>query len=155
MSACQTWIERLTLTDFRNHCGTTIEAGARPVVLLGANGAGKTNILEAVSLIAPGQGLRRANYSDLARQSGRGTWAVSARLHAHGDTVSIGTGLTGEENSGRTVRIDGTAQKGSGALADFVEMVWLTPALDGLFTGARRRQAALSRPPGPLSRSGA
>lgn len=132
------WIERIALTNFRNYRSAVIEPGPRPVVLLGANGAGKTNMLEAVSLIAPGQGLRRAAYDAVARQGGQGDWAVAARVRLGGMAVDIGTGLkcdSADERSGRIVRIDGAAKSGSGALADVIEMVWLTPAMDGLFTG--------------------
>ncbi len=139
------WVERLTLTDFRNHAHLSQSFDARPVVLTGPNGAGKTNLIEAISLLAPGQGLRRAPYPEIARR-GADAWAVAARVHTPIGPVDIGTGLTGvsaaSNRTGRTVRIDGETQSGSGILAEHVEMVWLTPAMDGLFTGAggdRRR----------------
>ncbi len=140
-------VERLTLANFRNHASLTIELSPRPVLLIGPNGAGKTNLLEAVSLLAAGQGLRRAPFSDLARTDGDGSWAVAARVHGRQGALDIGTGLSahgagGAERTGRAVRIDGVSRAGSGALADHVEMVWVTPAMDGLFTGAasERRQ---------------
>lgn len=147
------WVERLTLTNFRNYAAAQLELTPAPVVLLGHNGAGKTNLLEAVSLLAPGQGLRRAPFSQLARIGGVGDWAVAARVHTPHGTVGIGTGrLPGQDaaeaasRTGRLVRIDGITQSGSGALADWVEMVWLTPAMDGLFTGpASERRAFLDR----------
>lgn len=139
------WVERLTLTDFRSHASLSHTFDARPVVLTGPNGAGKTNLIEAISLLAPGQGLRRAPYPEIAR-TGTDAWAVAARVHTPAGTVDIGTGLTGagaaSNRTGRTVRIDGEPQSGSGILADYVEMIWLTPAMDGLFTGSgteRRR----------------
>jgi len=140
------WIERITLTGFRNYAHFAAELQPTPVVLTGPNGAGKTNLLEAVSLLAPGLGLRRVSFQDLAIAGGDGSWAVAARLHASTGPVDIGTGLVagagGSARSGRVVRINGETQGGSGALADLVEMLWLTPAMDGLFTGAasdRRR----------------
>jgi DNA replication and repair protein RecF len=133
------WVERLQLTNFRGYVSAELRVGSAPIVLLGPNGAGKTNLLEAISLLAPGQGLRRAPYPDLARDGGNGDWAVAARLVTPDGAVEIGTGLqpsgTATPASGRIVRIDGVAQSGSGALADFVDMVWLTPSMDGLFTG--------------------
>lgn len=133
------WVERMTLTNFRNYHAAELQVGAAPVVLLGHNGAGKTNVLEAVSLLAPGQGLRRANYAEMARAEGTGDWAVSARVATPGGAVEIGTGLqiAGAVSavSGRIVRINGAAQSGSGALSDYLDMVWLTPSMDGLFTG--------------------
>ena len=138
------WVERLRLADFRNYASLALAVGPAPVVLTGPNGSGKTNLLEALSLLAASRGLRRAPYPELARQ-GSAKWAVAATVRTPLGAVDIGTGLEGEpvsERAGRIVRIDGQDQAGSGALADHVEMVWLTPAMDGLFTGAaseRRR----------------
>lgn len=134
------WVERLTLTNFRNYSTATLALGSEPVVLTGANGSGKTNLLEAVSLLAPGQGMRRAAYADIARAAGDGGWSVAARVHTDLGAVDIGTGIAagGQASnaaSGRIVRIDGVAKSGSGVLADYVEVAWLTPAMDGLFTG--------------------
>ncbi|MEM8976057.1 MAG: AAA family ATPase, partial [Pseudomonadota bacterium] len=150
------WVERLSLTNFRNYKSGMVEVDARPVVLLGSNGSGKTNLLEAVSLLAPGQGIRRASYPDLAHQDGKGEgsgeWAVAAQVHSNGNVVQIGTGLqnaavsSGRQRSGRLVRIDGEPQRGSGVLAELIEMVWLTPMSDGLFTGsASERRRFLDR----------
>lgn len=143
-------LERLSLTDFRNYGHLVLETGPGPVVLFGPNGSGKTNLLEAISLLAPGQGLRRAPYTDLARAGATGGWAVSARVHSRNGPANIGTGfnpLPGQRSaSGRVVRIDGETVGSSGALADYVEVVWLTPAMDGLFTGpASDRRRFLDR----------
>ena len=211
------WVERLALTNFRSYASANVVTDAGPQVIVGANGSGKTNLLEALSLLSPGQGLRRVPFSDLARANGDGSFAVSARAHTLAGPADIGTGLrataargggavenelpspstgrgrgwgedpggtsegsplddtptpnpspqgggesgrnplggTSERGAlgrgsseraaserGRLVRIDGTAQSGSGVLADYLEIVWVTPAMDGLFTGAasdRRR----------------
>jgi DNA replication and repair protein RecF len=150
------WVEQITLTNFRNYAYLTVEAGPEPQVLIGANGAGKTNLLEAVSLLAPGQGLRRAAYPDLARSTGDGSWAVSARAHTQLGPVDIGTGLVTDaterqgrvaaERAGRIVRINGAPAGGSGALAEYIELVWVTPAMDALFMGpASERRRFLDR----------
>ena len=73
-------LDRLNLTDFRNHAALSVRPQGRFIILHGANGAGKTNILEAVSLLVPGRGLRRANLHEMARQGGAGGFAVAARL---------------------------------------------------------------------------
>jgi DNA replication and repair protein RecF len=148
-AACGLWVERLSLTDFRNYRSLSLRVGPAPVVLTGANGSGKTNLLEALSLLTSGQGLRRAPYPELVR-SGGASWAVAARLNSRLGAADIGTGLAGGPDagprSGRIVRIDGEDQAGSGALADYVDMVWLTPAMDGLFTGpASERRRFLDR----------
>lgn len=133
------WISRLVLSDFRNHERLELQLDRRPVVLAGPNGAGKTNVLEAVSLLAAGQGLRRAPYVELARKSGGGGWAVAATVETDDGRFEIGTGLDPAKpeaaRGGRIVRLNGEPQSGSGVLAGLVEMAWLLPAMDGLFTG--------------------
>jgi DNA replication and repair protein RecF len=143
------WVERLQLTDFRNYASLSLSVGPAPVVLTGANGSGKTNLLEALSLLTAGQGLRRAPYPELARMGASG-WAVAARLNTPLGGLDIGTGLAPESEAtgrgGRIVRIDGETQTGSGTLGDRVDMLWLTPAMDGLFTGpASERRRFLDR----------
>ncbi|MFN0217302.1 MAG: DNA replication/repair protein RecF [Hyphomicrobium sp.] len=143
------WVERLTLTNFRSYASATIETSSAPQVIAGANGAGKTNLLEAVSLLAPGQGLRRAPFVELARAGGDGSFAVAARVHTLSGEADIGTGISASEKENRAariVRIDGATQSGSGSLADYLEIVWVTPAMDGLFTGpASERRRFLDR----------
>lgn len=139
---------RLSLTDFRSHASLDLALDARPVCLFGANGAGKTNILEALTMLAPGRGLRSANLTEVARiggaQAGEGArpWAVSARLVADGETVSVGAGAERTETGMRRIaRIDGRAATTS-ELARVVRLSWLTPAMDRIFAGAagdRRR----------------
>uniref|UniRef100_UPI0012D34580 AAA family ATPase n=1 Tax=Sphingomonas segetis TaxID=1104779 RepID=UPI0012D34580 len=96
-------ISRLTLTDFRSYASASLEAGPGFVLLFGENGAGKTNLLEAVSILAPGRGLRGAALSEMARQGGNGGWAVAARL---GD-ADIGTGTLAAAPERRQVRVNG------------------------------------------------
>ncbi|WP_366654144.1 DNA replication/repair protein RecF [Fodinicurvata sp. EGI_FJ10296] len=143
-------IDRLSLTDFRNHSTVTIETAGRSVVLAGPNGAGKTNILEAVSFLSPGRGLRRATLVDVARNDAPADrhWAVSAILMHDGRTVRLGTGPDPEVPTGqgrRLVRIDGQSVS-QAALGDRLAMVWLTPAMDRLFLeGAGNRRRFLDR----------
>ena len=130
-------VSRLTLTDFRSYATATVEPGPGFVLLFGENGAGKTNLLEAVSMLTPGRGLRGAALSEMARQGGNGSWAVAARL---GDT-DIGTGTQASAPERRQVRING-APASVNSLSEWLSVLWLTPAMDRLFTGSagdRRR----------------
>ncbi|HEV7233101.1 MAG TPA: DNA replication/repair protein RecF [Sphingorhabdus sp.] len=130
-------LSRLNLTDFRNHATLTLEPHAQFIALHGPNGAGKTNILEAISLLVPGRGLRRAALSEIVRSDGGGGFAVSADV---GD-VHIGTGVEREAPERRKVRING-ANATINNLAEWLAVIWLTPAMDRLFVdgaGARRR----------------
>jgi DNA replication and repair protein RecF len=140
------WVQSLRLTNFRNYTRLALEVGPEPIVLVGPNGAGKTNLMEAVSLLAAGQGLRRSAFSEIARAGGTGDWAVAAKLNTCEGPLDVGTGLlptnAGNPRAGRIVKVNGEQQGGSGILADLVEMIWVTPSMDGLFTGAasdRRR----------------
>ena len=94
-------LSRLVLTDFRNHADLTLAPGAGFVVLTGENGAGKTNILEAVSLLAPGRGLRRAALGEMARQGGAGGFGVAATLFAGRETESPSRLREGRDNHRR------------------------------------------------------
>jgi DNA replication and repair protein RecF len=130
-------VTRLALTDFRSYADALFESGPGLVVLTGENGAGKTNVLEAVSLLSPGRGLRGATLSEMARSDGPGGFAVAARL----DDIEIGTGTTIASPERRQVRING-APASANALAEWLSVLWLTPAMDRLFTesaGGRRR----------------
>ena len=130
-------VSRLALTDFRSYPSALIEAGPGFVLLSGENGAGKTNLLEAVSLLSPGRGLRGAALSDMARIGGGGSFAVAARL---GD-VEIGTGTQPAAPERRQVRIN-AAPASVNSLSEWLSVLWLTPAMDRLFLGSageRRR----------------
>lgn len=139
-------VARLMLTDFRSHASATIAAGPGFVVLTGENGAGKTNILEAVSMLGPGRGLRGAALADMARQGGPGGFAVAAELAGGtSDGVRIGTGTAPSAPERRQVRINGAAASAT-ALGEWLSLLWLTPAMDRLFTeGAEGRRRFLDR----------
>jgi DNA replication and repair protein RecF len=139
-------VRRLTLTNFRNYHASSLEAGADTVVLVGPNGAGKTNLIEAISFLAPGRGLRRATLDEVAFAEGDGSWAVSAEIEGALGLATLGTGIErppGEEAApARKFRIDREPAPSAAAFADHLRVVWLTPAMDGLFAGApsdRRR----------------
>jgi DNA replication and repair protein RecF len=141
-------VTRLVLTDFRNHADAVLTPGNGFVVLTGENGAGKTNVLEAVSLLAPGRGLRRASLGEMARQGGSGGFGVAARLADSTDAsagIDIGTGTEPATPERRLVRING-ATAAATALAEWTTVLWLTPVMDRLFLeGAGERRRFLDR----------
>jgi DNA replication and repair protein RecF len=145
------FIRRLTLTNFRSYHAAQIELGAAgPVVLTGANGAGKTNLIEAISLLAPGRGLRRATMEELAFSEGDGAWAVSAEIEGMLGLATLGTGIdppAGEDSApSRKCRVDRESVSSAAAFADHLRVVWLTPAMDPLFNGpASERRRFLDR----------
>src|SRR5213080_2716229 len=139
-------IRRFTLTHFRNYRAASLETRGDVVVLVGPNGAGKTNAIEAISFLSPGRGLRRATLDDVADNQGDGSWAVSAEVEGALGLATLGTGIDapqGETNgTSRRCRIDREPVGSATAFGDHLRMVWLTPAMDGLFLGAaseRRR----------------
>ncbi|MDX8526126.1 DNA replication/repair protein RecF [Mesorhizobium sp. MSK_1335] len=145
----QSYISKLTLTDFRNYAALSLELAPGAVVLSGDNGAGKTNLLEAISLLTPGRGLRRAPYADVAREGGDGGFALHARIEGPEGEVEIGTGISGGDaagESGRRVRINGAPARSAEDMLEWLRVVWLTPAMDGLFPGpAADRRRFLDR----------
>lgn len=131
-------IHRLSLTQFRNYRAASLTARGDLVVLVGPNGAGKTNCLEAISLLSPGRGLRRARLEDVANQSGGGAWAVAAEVEGALGLATLGTGIdapSGDATTSRRCRIDREPVASATAFGDHLRIVWLTPAMDGLFTG--------------------
>ena len=145
------FIRRLALNDFRGYRATQIAIErSGPVVLTGANGAGKTNMIEAVSLLAPGRGLRRASLDELACSEGHGGWAISAEVEGMLGLATLGTGVeqaTDEDAArARKCRIDREPVSSAAAFADHLRIVWLTPAMDPLFNGpASERRRFLDR----------
>ena len=142
-------LRALKLASFRNYATLSLALDGRPVVLTGANGAGKTNLLEAVSFLSPGRGLRQVRLDEVGRQPGDGTWAVAATVDNATGSVELGTGIamTAEGPEGRrSVRVNHAPARSPDALLDHLRVVWLTPAMDGLFTGpASDRRRFLDR----------
>ncbi len=131
-------LTRLIARDFRNHADLDLAVGRRFVALVGENGAGKTNLLEAISLFSPGRGLRRADLPAMARRDGPGGFAVSLTLSARDGENWLGTGVEPPSYDGRSLRlcrIDGTPASSPVDFAEYLRLVWLTPDLDGLFRG--------------------
>ncbi|ALK08356.1 DNA replication/repair protein RecF [Blastochloris viridis] len=162
-------VRRLALVNFRSWRHVVIEPGAASVVLVGANGAGKTNILEAISFLAPGRGLRRATLEEVARVGdglsgdgppgdgssgdgslGEGSWAVSAEIDGQVGPALLGTGIAPRGAGGpptvRECRIDRAPVGSAAAFAEHLAIAWLIPQMDQLFTGpAAERRRFLDR----------
>ncbi len=131
-------VRRLMLRDFRSYAALDLRIEGRLVVLCGDNGAGKTNLLEALSLLAPGRGLRRAEFAECARRGGAGGFALSVEVDEDGESHRLGTGWSpgsGDGGPERVSRIDRATVTSSRAFSDPVRVVWLTPAMDSLFSG--------------------
>ena len=132
-------IHRLKLTHFRNYRAASLQTRGDVVVLAGPNGAGKTNCIEAISFLSPGRGLRRAMLEDVADNQGDGSWAVSAEVEGALGLATLGTGIDAPaadaSSSSRRCRIDREPVASATAFGDHLRMVWLTPAMDGLFLG--------------------
>ena len=140
-------VRRVMLNDFRSYPALDLAIRGSLVVLCGENGAGKTNLLEALSLFAPGRGLRRAELAECARVGGTGGFALSIEVEEDGETHQLGSGWkpgANGEAAERRNRIDRAAVASSRAFCDHVRLVWLTPAMDSLFAGPAANGAAFS-----------
>lgn len=152
------WIAGLSLNGFRNYDTFSVQLDGAPVVLVGANGAGKTNLMEAISLLAPGRGLRRAKTEQFKRRSpvssGAQGWSISAHIETPDGPFQAGTGVIADhaldlqprdnqprDNQRRVIRIDGIDQSQM-ALAERLAVSWLTPEMDDVLAASpseRRR----------------
>ena len=157
-------VTRLTLTDFRNYAFLRVSPGLRPVIITGENGSGKTNILEAISFLTPGRGLRSARLADIRRFTPAvidadylpaGGWGVSATVFRNGEEFEIGTATeTGSREchdeirsfDRRIVKINGQKGVSQNELGQYISAVWLTPQMDRLFRGGSQpRRSFLDR----------
>ncbi len=145
-------VTRLMLTNFRSYASGELAVSGAPVVLAGPNGAGKTNMLDAISLLSPGRGLRGAKLGEHTRKGpaapSDALWAVAAQVSRNGEAYEIGTGLTLASNGSerRQVHMNGVAATGTADIAEVVQILWLTPAMDRLFQeGASERRRFLDR----------
>ena len=136
-------IRRLALSNFRSYRAAGLDVEGDLVILTGENGAGKTNLIEAISLLMPGRGLRRATFEEVAFSEGDGSsgdwWAVSAEIEGMLGLATLGTGIepriTEDAAHTRQCRIDREPVGSAAAFADHLRVVWLTPAMDRLFAG--------------------
>ena len=142
-------VSRLSLSDFRSYADALLAPGPGFVILTGENGVGKTNVLEGLSLLSPGRGLRGAALGEMARKGGPGGFSVAARLGPstppaaalRTGEIDIGTGTLASAPERRQVRING-APASANSLSEWLSVLWLTPAMDRLFADAasgRRR----------------
>ena len=142
-------LTRLSLHQFRSYAATTLPIAGQLVVICGENGVGKTNLLEAISLLSPGRGLRGARVAELGRQDpeGQRPWAVAGRFAGPAGAFDLGTGTPeGGPLDKRVFRLDGAPARSQAELAERVAAVWLTPQMDRLFQeGASDRRRFLDR----------
>ncbi len=142
-------VRRLQLVNYRSYRRAELAAGEGPIVVTGSNGAGKTNLIEAISFLAPGRGLRRAMLEEMASNEGDGSWAIAAEVDGALGPVQIGTGIDAPAETiapSRRCRIDRESVPSAAAFADHLRVVWLVPEMDGLFLGpASERRRFLDR----------
>jgi DNA replication and repair protein RecF len=143
-------LHRLQLTNFRSYRAAKLDVARDMVVLVGPNGAGKTNLIEAISFFVPGRGLRRAALDEVSFSEGDGSWAASVEVEGALGLATLGTGIepqhSGETATTRQCRIDREPVSSAAAFADHLRAIWLTPAMDGLFSGpASERRRFLDR----------
>jgi len=160
-------VSRLTLTDFRNYAYLRINADLCPIILTGENGSGKTNILEAISFLTPGRGLRGARLADIKRISPALVgaeyrapaeslnWAVSGIVKKNNEEYVLGTGAQKNQRETedeirtferRIVQINGQKISSQAELGKYLCAIWITPQMDRLFLGGTQpRRSFLDR----------
>ena len=139
----RSWLSKLAVDNFRNYQKASLQTDAPSVVLTGPNGVGKTNLLEAISLLAPGRGMRPAQHKHWPNANAQNPhWAVAATLQSADGEVQIGSGvMVDSAHVGRVMRLEGQTVSQT-EIGGYISVSWLAPYMDGIFVdspSARRR----------------
>ena len=125
-------IKSLKLINFRSHSDFSLSLSGKPLAIIGENGAGKTNILEAISLLSPGRGMRNSKFSEMVKDDNSMPWGVNFNILSNGKNYEVSSGLR-DNKKGRDIKINSKKVSGSNALPEIILVSWLTPSMDQIF----------------------
>ena len=125
-------IKSLKLINFRSHSNFGLSLSGKPLAIIGDNGAGKTNILEAISLLSPGRGMRNSKFSEMVKDDNSMPWGVNFNILSNGKNYEVSSGLR-DNQKGRDIKINSKKVSGSSALPEIILLSWLTPSMDQIF----------------------
>ena len=125
-------IKSLKLINFRSHSDFSLSLSGKPLAIIGDNGAGKTNILEAISLLSPGRGMRNSKFSEMVKDDNSMPWGVNFNILSNGKNYEVSSGLR-DNQKGRDIKINSKKVSGSSALPKIILLSWLTPSMDQIF----------------------
>ena len=125
-------IKSLKLINFRSHSNFSLSLSGKPLAIIGDNGAGKTNILEAISLLSPGRGMRNSKFSEMVKDDNLMPWGVNFNILSKGKNYEVSSGLR-DNQKGRDIKINSKKVSGSSALPEIILLSWLTPSMDQIF----------------------
>ena len=125
-------IKSLKLINFRSHSDFSLSLSGKPLAIIGDNGAGKTNILEAISLLSPGRGMRNSKFSEMVKDDNLMPWGVNFNILSEGKNYEVSSGLR-DNQKGRDIKINSKKVFGSSALPEIILLSWLTPSMDQIF----------------------
>ena len=125
-------IKSLKLINFRSYSDFSLSLSGKPLAIIGDNGAGKTNILEAISLLSPGRGMRNSKFSEMVKDDNSMPWGVNFNILSNGKNYEVSSGLR-DNQKGRDIKINSKKVSGSSALPEIILLSWLTPSMDQIF----------------------
>lgn len=128
-------IKKLSLNKFRNHSSLTLDNLNETILISGANGAGKTSILEAISLLAPGNGLRKANILEMQNNQisfNDTPWNVHAKLN--NSNISISYETKDQNKNSKLIKIDGEKIRQQKTLLEHIKIIWFVPQMTFLLS---------------------
>ena len=125
-------IKSLKLINFRSHSDFSLSLSGKPLAIIGDYGAGKTNILESISLLSPGRGIRNSKFSEMVKDDNSMPWGVNFNILSNGKNYEVSSGLR-DNQKGRDIKINSKKVSGSSALPEIILLSWLTPSMDQIF----------------------
>ena len=131
-------IRNLALTNYRNHLDLSLSFENTPVVIIGNNGVGKTNILEAISLLSPGKGIRGNSLDQITNHHSKTKqWRVNSIIDSVHGKLELSSFYSHEKSKKREILINDQRVKNQGELAEIFSIIWLTPLMDQIFIGPK------------------
>ena len=139
----ETALKSILLNHFRSYKKQHFTFSPRGNIFTGANGSGKTNILEAISLFSPGRGLRRSKNYEISRNPENIGWKVKGVFERFKQRFEIDIGC--KERGEKTIFLDGKKIKQL-QMNEIFKILWVTPQMDRLWSsGASERRNFIDR----------
>ena len=123
-------IKDIKLQNFRSHSFTELKTNHPIICIIGPNGSGKTNVLEAISLIADKKGIRGTLIEDCIKKDSKDKTIISATISYEKKDYKVDVIFESKEDKVKKyLNIDNNKSTLTEVFKD-INFIWLTPQMD-------------------------